>query len=114
MKISVRLSDELLNELNIKTKGTTFSERIRKAITAGLFNKPIDNVDYSDLIKQLQQQKNQISAIGNNLNQLVAMLNSGYILKPDEVKPILIDIKKVFTLAIKTTKKMQSDIIFKT
>lgn len=107
-----RVDEDMLIAIKC-VKGKNFSEKIRKTLNAGLNQKPIDNNNYSDLIKDMHELKREISAVGNNLNQLVFMLNSGYVLRSDDIQPTLLGIKEQFNKWMKITKRVQLNVIEK-
>lgn len=108
-----RIPKELIEKINKNILFGSFSSKLRKAINSGLSKKPIDNSNYDDIRKELKDHKNQIAAIGRNLNQLVLMMNMGHVLKPDELDPNLLDIKIKLKEAIKLYKEIQLDIKIK-
>lgn len=75
-RISLRVSNDLLKDID-NIKGNGRSNKIKRILTSGLSNNPIDNYDYSDLISALFELKKEIAPIGGNLNQLALYLNQG-------------------------------------
>lgn len=77
--------DELAQSLNVRP-----SQLHRRLIREAVLNKP----DYfNDDLKRIIEVKNQMAAIGRNLNQLVKLAHSGHNIRSSEALEIVTEVK---------------------
>ena len=78
-KVTIRLSPEVFNKLNIGYKKST-KQKLSEYIRAILMDKPITvyvrNQSYDDFVAEMILLRNELKAIGNNFNQYVKKLHA--------------------------------------
>ena len=78
-KVTIRLSPEVFNKLNIGYKKST-KQKLSEYIRAILMDKPITvyirNQSYDDFVAEMILLRNELKAIGNNFNQSVKKLHT--------------------------------------
>jgi hypothetical protein len=94
-----------------KTRGKSTSDKIRRTLIAGLNKEPLDNNDYSDVLQSLFEFKLELSPIGNNLNQLMRLLNSEpYLFQGVKNIDTLDDLKNQFKEIVKMQKFIEKEL----
>jgi hypothetical protein len=77
-KVTIRLSPEVFNKLNVGYKNST-KRKLSEYIRAILMDKPITvyvrNQSYDDFVAEMILLRNELKAIGNNFNQAVKKLH---------------------------------------
>jgi len=78
-KVTIRLSPEVFNKLNVGYKNST-KQKLSEYIRAILMDKPITvyirNQSYDDFVAEMILLRNELKAIGNNFNQSVKKLHT--------------------------------------
>ena len=105
-KISFRLNDGLINKID-ELKGGNRSEKVRNLIYCGATKERIDESDYSNILNEIHALKMQISPIGNNLNQLIRLLNEGIIVDTEKILPITQELAKPLKKWMQITKAVE-------